>query len=48
MNMAMPALANWEATRDALHQIALIMGALRVACSDPFPNDLHFSLDVTD
>lgn len=45
--MAMPALNNWEATRDALHQIALIMGAARVACSDPLPNDLHFSLDVT-
>ena len=45
--MAMPALANWEPTRDALHQIALIVGALRVACADPLPNDLHFSLDVT-
>ena len=45
--MALPALAKWEATRDALHQIALIVGALRVACSDPLPNDLHFSLDVT-
>ena len=47
MIMAMPALANWEATRDALHQIALIVGAARVAGSDPLPNDLHFSLDVT-
>lgn len=45
--MAMPALANWEATRDALHQIALVMGAARVAGSDPLPNDLQFSLDVT-
>ena len=44
--MALPALSNWEATRDALHQIALIMGAVRVACSDRLPNDLHFSLDV--
>ncbi len=45
--MALPALANWEATRDALHQIALIVGAVRVGCSDQLPNDLHFSLDVT-
>ena len=43
----MPALAMWEQTRDALHQIALIAGAVRVACSTPLPNDLHFSLDVT-
>ena len=45
--MALPNLSNWEATRDALHQIALIVGALRVACVDPQPNDLHFSLDLT-
>lgn len=47
MIMALPALVNWEATRDALHQIALIMGAARVACSDQLPNDLQFSLDLT-
>ncbi len=45
--MALPSLANWESTRDALHQIALIVGAFRVACTDPRPNDLHFSLDLT-
>ena len=45
--MALPALANWEATRDALHQIALVVGAIRVDCTDPLPNDLHFSVDVT-
>lgn len=45
--MSLPALAEWDATRDALHQIAQVMGAIRVACSDPMPNDLHFSLDVT-
>ncbi|MCY3798001.1 MAG: DUF5996 family protein [Chloroflexi bacterium] len=45
--MALPPLANWDATRDALHEIALALGAIRVACSDPLPNDLHFSLDVT-
>jgi len=46
--MALPSLSNWEGTRDALHQIALIVGAIRVACVDPQPNDLHFSLDLTD
>jgi len=45
--MALPALIEWEGTRDALHQIALVMGAIRVACADPLPNDLHFSLDVS-
>ena len=45
--MALPALIEWEGTRDALHQIALVMGAIRVACADPLPNDLHFSLDAS-
>ena len=46
--MALPSLTNWESTRDGLHQIALVVGAIRVACSDPQPNDLHFSLDLTN
>lgn len=45
--MALPALIKWDGTRDALHQIALVMGAIRVACADPKPNDLHFSLEVS-
>ncbi len=45
--MTLPSLLNWEGTRAALHQVALVLGALRVACSDPLPNDLHFSLDLT-
>ncbi len=45
--MALPSLMNWENTRDGLHQVALVIGAVRVACSDPMPNDLQFSLDVT-
>ena len=45
--MVLPALAEWQETRDALHRIALVLGAARVACCDPLPNDLHFSLDVT-
>ena len=46
--MALPSLSNWETARDALHQIALVLGAFRVACVDPQPNDLHFSLDLTE
>lgn len=42
--MRLPGLENWETTRDALHQVANIVGAFRVACTDPQPNDLHFSL----
>lgn len=46
--MALPALENWEATRSALHQVALVVSAIRVACSDALPNDLQFSVDVAD
>lgn len=46
--MTLPALSNWETTRDALHQVSLIVGAVRVASSDPLPNDLQFSVTVTD
>lgn len=45
--MTLPELRNWDATRDTLHQIALVLGAIRVACVDPLPNDLQFSVDVT-
>lgn len=45
--MALPRLTNWEPTRDALHQVAQIIGAIRVACSDHLANDLHYSLDLT-
>ena len=45
--MKLPALTAWEGTRDALHQVSLAAGAVRVACSDPLPNDLHFSLEAT-
>lgn len=46
--MALPALNDWESTRDALHQVALVVGAIRVASSDVLPNDLQFSVAVTD
>ena len=39
--------ANWEKTRDSLHQIAQVVGAIGAACADPLPNELHFSLDVS-
>jgi hypothetical protein len=45
--MTLPALSNWEATRDALHQVAQIVGAIRVASSDALANDLHYSIAVT-
>lgn len=44
--MALPGLTNWERTRDALHQVAQVVGAVRSTCSNPLPNDLHFSLDL--
>lgn len=45
--MSLPALENWESTRETLHQVALALGAVRVGSADSLPNDLHFSLDVT-
>ena len=45
--MALPSLTDWRKTGDALHQAALVVGALRVACAEPLPNDRHFSLDLT-
>lgn len=44
--MTLPALDNWESTRDALHQITLVIGAIRVASSDDLPNDLQYSVEV--
>ena len=45
--MKLPALTAWEGTRAALHQVSLVIGAIRVACSEPLPHDLQFSLEVT-
>ena len=45
--MSLPALKDWDSTRDTLQQVALVLGAVRVGSVDPRPNDLHFSLDVT-
>ena len=38
--------ADWEKTRDSLHQIAQVVGAIRAVCAEPLPNDLYFSLDL--
>jgi len=44
--MPLPKLDNWESTQSALHEVALVVGALRVASSDPLTNDMHYSLNV--
>ena len=41
--MPLPTLENWEAARDGLHQVALVVSAVRVAGLAALPNDLHFS-----
>lgn len=47
LTMPLPALRNWDDTRDSLHQVALVLSAIRVAAGDKLPNDLQFSLRVT-
>lgn len=44
---ALPTLENWSATRDGLHQVALVLSAVRVSCVDPQPNSLQYSLRLT-
>lgn len=44
--MSFPRLAGWEQTRDALHQAAQVLGAVKVAVSEPQPNELEYSLAV--
>jgi len=46
--MTLPSLSNWETTRDALHQVSLIVGAIRVASAEPLANDLQYSVAVTN
>ena len=45
--MVLPTLADWETTRDALHQVSKIVGAIRVASSDALANDMQYSVAVT-
>lgn len=47
LTMPLPALRNWDDTRDALHQVALVLSAIRVAAGEKLPNDRQFSLRVT-
>ncbi|MCY4145686.1 MAG: DUF5996 family protein [Chloroflexi bacterium] len=47
LTMPLPALRNWDDTRAALHQVALVLSAVRVAAGDKLPNDRQFSLHVT-
>ena len=42
-----PTLEYWDTTRDAFHQVALVLSAIRVACVEKQPNDLQYSLDIT-
>lgn len=45
--MALPELPrDWTATRQALHQAAQIVGAVRAAVAPPQPNYLHLGLQV--
>jgi hypothetical protein len=43
----LPALANWEPTRDALHQAAQVLNAIKVPSVARQPNALHHSLNVS-
>ncbi len=44
--MTLPALTQWETTRDHLHQVAQILGKIRKAHVPAQPNALHWSLQV--
>ena len=45
--MSLPGLVNWQATRDALHQVALVVNSLRVACVAPLRNDRQYGLELS-
>jgi hypothetical protein len=45
--MTLPLLANWDSTRQALHQAAQIAGAVRGTLVPPQPNNAHLPLFVT-
>ncbi|NWF69615.1 MAG: hypothetical protein HXY40_11070 [Chloroflexi bacterium] len=44
--MALPALDNWETTRDSLQRALLILNAVRLRYSAQQPNHLHHSVSV--
>jgi hypothetical protein len=43
-----PALADWETTRDALHTAAQVLGAFQKYAATKQPNALHLALPVVD
>src|SRR5688572_29125855 len=43
----LPALLNWDSTRDALHQAAQVLNAIKVPSVARQPNALHHSLSVS-
>ena len=43
----LPALDNWDSTRDSLHRVALVLSAIKVSCVEPQPNSLQYSLSLT-
>jgi hypothetical protein len=44
--MMFPALHHWQATRDSLHRVALLMNAIRVHQQPALPHDLEHALHV--
>lgn len=46
--MDFPSLENWQNTRDALHDTALLLNVLQVGIVPPMPYRLHYSLTYTD
>ncbi|MBN8620328.1 MAG: hypothetical protein J0L63_15570 [Anaerolineae bacterium] len=45
--MSLPALQDWDATRNALHQAAQVVGAVRKSRINALPNYAHLGLFVT-
>lgn len=43
----LPSLENWDSTREGLHQVALVLSAIKVSCVEPQRNSLQYSLSVT-
>jgi hypothetical protein len=44
--MTLPALANWDSTRQALHQAAQVVGAIKQVSVERLPNYAHLGLYV--
>ena len=44
--MSLPALQNWDATRQALHQAAQVIGGIKKVSVQPLPNYAHLGLYV--